>query len=175
LRCDGLSHISSKKLLLDRFSPAARKKFLTELNEQYPFPANRFKKPAPISEGFCFEQTGREQSFADLFEAWKRTAENPVRSRAALVTTPSQTGTGKSRFAVLAASKGVMFDQLDKEWEAAMKGFKDEDFKAGLREAVGVTVTFNYATEVDGKEAFEHMIGVRMLIAISIEEFQDFL
>mmetsp|Transcript_71358 Transcript_71358/g.231909 ORF Transcript_71358/g.231909 Transcript_71358/m.231909 type:complete len:708 (-) Transcript_71358:120-2243(-) len=144
--------------------------FLVALAQRKAFPIDRCDTPNPIAEKFYFEHLfERKDAFMDLLRKWHTNfVMEGDRAKAPLVTLPSAPGTGKTRFAWVAACRGrVSPGNVEPEWTEAIQGLADlkdlHKFKEAITGAVAVTVTFNFGKEPRSEEKHAHMVGVRML------------
>lgn len=141
---------------------------------------DRFEMPATLMEDYFFEHTEeRQASFLDLLRQWKKVSEVSMnRGRQPLIALPAAPGTGKSRFAHIAASRGrlgaggirdnewvVAMDMLGKEREQTdnANNSSSETFQNDIENAVGIAVTFNHKTPCEAGEDPSFMVGPRML------------
>ena len=127
---------------------------------------DRFTIPRLMAPKFFFEKAEqRKEAFLDLLNNWHMVYTfQGDRTKASLISLPAAPGMGKTRFAQVAAARGLREDGCrEPEWDQALQDFTDEHFKESIAGAVGVTVTFNSDTPLQQNEQYAYMIGVRML------------
>ena len=145
------------------------KRLVETLDEKWGLREDRFRWPGRLTtDQFSFSMTQeRKDAFLKVFSRWNQNYEAGMsnREKLPLPAVPAAPGTGKSRFAWLAAASGRLPRQpkQDAEWLSAMDELQDNDFKKGIQNAVGVAVTFNCDADPISDEKHEYMIGVRML------------
>jgi hypothetical protein len=165
--------------------------FLAQLAEKFPFAPDRFTMPAMLNESPFFGTTAfRRKQFADVLGVWQRSADKNLRQvsfREPLPYVPSSPGSGKTHLAAVLAARGIPVGsspflvvvegtdvtadvkielRADSEFEAALTECS-ADFARDVREAVGVTVTFNHWTRVADQEpsTVSSALGMRMVFS----------
>jgi hypothetical protein len=107
----------------------------------------------------------RKVQYALVLSTWCESWTKEVMSREPLVATSGAPGDGKTRFVWHLAQRGTSAGEKDLELEEALEALapKHADFVLLMRDAVGVTVTFNFASRGVPDENPDYSLGLRML------------
>jgi hypothetical protein len=142
-------------------------------------PADRFKRVAPLGGRPYFDQTEcRQAQFGKVLSTWCESWSKTDMGKEPLVVTSGAPGDGKTRFVWTLAQRGTSRGEKDLELETVLGAMavKQQRFVELIRNAIGVTVTFNFSSQVKAGEDPNHMLGTRMLYSHFCRDgkFQDF-